>query len=50
MADKILVFRRGSIGDAIVSLDALGVIKSRFTGAEIRILTNAPVLEVAAPV
>ena len=50
MADKILVFRRGSIGDAIVSLPALAVLKSRFPEAEFRILTNAPVMNVAAPV
>lgn len=50
MAGKILVFRRGSIGDAIVSIPALSVIKARYPEAEIRILTNAPIMEVAAPI
>jgi ADP-heptose:LPS heptosyltransferase len=46
----ILIFRRGSIGDAIVSIPALNEIARRHPDAERWILTNLPVMETAAPV
>lgn len=49
MPEKILIFRRGSLGDAIVSLPALQAIADKFPNAERRILTNTPVMEKAAP-
>ena len=50
MTQKILIFRRGSIGDSIVSLPALLAIRKRYPEAELRILTNAPVMGRAAPI
>ncbi len=53
MADRpekrVLIFRRGSIGDTVVSLPALHVIAETFSRAERRILTNRPVMDAAAP-
>ena len=49
MNGKILIYRRGSIGDAIVTIPALNYLRRRHHGAEIRILTNQPVMERAAP-
>jgi len=49
MSGKILIYRRGSIGDAIVSIPALNLLRHRYTDSEIRILTNQPVMERAAP-
>ena len=46
---RVLIFRRGSIGDTIVSLPALNAIAEAFPNAERRILTNSPTMEVAAP-
>ncbi|MBT3989001.1 MAG: glycosyltransferase family 9 protein [Rhodospirillaceae bacterium] len=48
MTQKILIFRRGSIGDAVVSLPALLAIHNQYPTAELRILTNAPVMGSAA--
>jgi heptosyltransferase III len=50
MTQKILIFRRGSIGDAVVSLPALLAIRKRYPEAELRILTNARVMGSAAPI
>jgi heptosyltransferase III len=50
MTQKILIFRRGSIGDAVVSLPALIAIRKRYPEAELRILTNAPVMGRATPI
>lgn len=50
MADKILIFRRGSLGDGVVSIPALRVIAERYPEAERRILTNGPVTGTAAPI
>lgn len=47
--DKILVFRRGSLGDGVLSLPALHALAARFPGAEMRILTNSPVDARMAP-
>ena len=49
MPEKLLIFRRGSLGDAIVSLPALQAVAERFPNAERRILTNTPVMGKAAP-
>jgi lipopolysaccharide heptosyltransferase III len=49
MTERILVFRRGSLGDGIVSLPALHAIAATHPGAEFRALTNSPVSEKAAP-
>lgn len=46
----ILIFRRGSIGDAVVSIPALNEIARRHPHAERWILTNLPVMETAAAV
>ena len=49
MGDKILVYRRGSIGDAIISIPALNHLRGRAPDIDLRILTNQPVMERAAP-
>ena len=49
MSYKILIFRRGSLGDGVVSLPALSVLVERFPDSERRILTNSPVTGRAAP-
>lgn len=46
----VLIFRRGSIGDAVVSIPALNEIARRYPDAERWILTNFPVMETAAAV
>jgi heptosyltransferase-3 len=48
MYSKILVYRRGSIGDAIVSIPALNEIRRQHPHASIRILSNTPVSERAS--
>jgi len=47
---SVLIFRRGSIGDAIVSIPALNEIAKAHPNAERWILTNKPVMETAAAV
>ena len=47
---RILIFRRGSIGDAIVSIPALNYIRNKNAGAELICLSNSPVMEAASPV
>lgn len=49
-ARPILIFRRGSIGDAVVSVPALNEIAHRYPGAQRWILTNLPVMETAAAI
>ena len=49
MGDKILIYRRGSIGDAIISIPALNHLRGRVPDGDLRILTNQPVMERAAP-
>jgi len=48
MAQNILIFRRGSIGDAVVSLPALCAIREQYPESELRILTNTPIMGRAA--
>lgn len=45
----VIVYRRGSIGDGIVSLPVLREVRRRHVGARIILLSNRPVAEVAAP-
>jgi ADP-heptose:LPS heptosyltransferase len=47
---SVLIFRRGSIGDAIVSIPALNAIAKAHPDAERWILTNMPVMESAAAI
>lgn len=47
---SVLIFRRGSIGDAIVSIPALNEIAKAHPNAERWILTNTPVMETAAAI
>ena len=49
MGDKILLYRRGSIGDAIISIPALNYLRGQTPDGDFRILTNQPVMERAAP-
>ena len=49
MSDKILIYRRGSIGDAIISIPALNHLRRLVPHGDLRILTNQPVMERAAP-
>ena len=46
---RIIVFRRGSIGDGVISLPVLAAIRARWPDHEILLLTNEPVAENAAP-
>jgi len=46
---RILVHRLGSLGDTVVALPALRLIRHRFPDAEITVLTNPPVSGKAAP-
>lgn len=50
MAQRILIFRRGSLGDGVISLPALRFLAERHPGAERRILTNSPVTGRAQPI
>jgi ADP-heptose:LPS heptosyltransferase len=45
-----LIFRRGSIGDAIVSIPALNFLRNKYASAEIICLSNSPVMEAASTV
>jgi ADP-heptose:LPS heptosyltransferase len=47
---SVLIFRRGSIGDAVVSIPALNAIAKAHPGTERWILTNIPVMETAAAI
>ena len=46
--ERVVIFRRGSIGDAVVSIPALNEIARRFPNCDRRILSNTPVMEQAA--
>lgn len=46
---RVLVFRQGSLGDTVVALPALHLIARAFPSAERRVLTNAPVSNLAPP-
>jgi heptosyltransferase-3 len=46
---RILIHRPGSLGDTVVALPCLHLIRRRFPGSELRVLTNAPVASNAPP-
>jgi heptosyltransferase-3 len=46
---RVLIYRLGSMGDTVVSLPALYLIRRAFPGAERRLLTNFPVAAKAPP-
>jgi hypothetical protein len=47
--NKVLIYRLGSLGDAIVALPSLNLVARAFPDAERRVLTNFPVSGKAAP-
>jgi len=46
---RILIYRLGSIGDFVVALPSLHLVRARFPTAEIGLLTNRPIESRAAP-
>lgn len=48
-ADRILLYRLGSIDDFVISMPALQLVRRRFPRAEIWLLTNRPVDTRAVP-
>jgi len=50
MTARVLILRPGSLGDTIVALPCLKLIRRTFPDAELRMLTNAPVASSAPPV
>ncbi len=49
MTERVLIYRPGSLGDTVVALPCLKLIRRRFPGSELRVLTNAPVADSAPP-
>jgi len=49
MTHRVLIHRPGSLGDTVVALPCLRLIRRRFPDSEIRVLTNAPVADSAPP-
>jgi ADP-heptose:LPS heptosyltransferase len=49
MSSSVLVYRLGSLGDTVVALPALNLVKDYFSGATLSLLTNKPVASKAAP-
>ena len=49
MSGRVLIYRPGSLGDTVVALPCLKLIRKTFPGAELRILTHAPVARSAPP-
>jgi ADP-heptose:LPS heptosyltransferase len=47
---RVLIYRLGSLGDTVVALPALHLVKRAFPHAERRMLTNIPINAKAAPV
>jgi heptosyltransferase-3 len=47
-ARRVLVYRLGSLGDTVVALPALHLVRRAFAGAELSLLTNRPVASKAA--
>lgn len=50
MAERILIYRMGSLGDTVVALPVFHMLAREFPNAERRVLTNAPVNTDAAPI
>ncbi len=48
-AQRVLLYRLGSLGDTLVALPALHLVRNRFPDAERRLLTNFPVSAKAPP-
>jgi ADP-heptose:LPS heptosyltransferase len=46
---RVLVYRLGSLGDTVVALPALHVVRRAFPSAELSLLTNKPIASKAAP-
>jgi ADP-heptose:LPS heptosyltransferase len=49
MIRRVLIHRPGSLGDTVVALPCLRLIRRSFPDAELRVLTNAPVARSAPP-
>jgi ADP-heptose:LPS heptosyltransferase len=49
MTGRVLIHRPGSLGDTVVALPCLKLIRRSFPDAEVRVLTNAPVASSAPP-
>ena len=49
-ARRVLIYRLGSLGDTLIALPALHLVKRAFPQAERRMLTNIPVNAKAPPV
>jgi heptosyltransferase-3 len=49
MRRRILIYRPGSLGDTVVALPCLRLIRKSFPDSELRVLTNAPVALSAPP-
>lgn len=50
MIERVLIYRLGSLGDTVVALPALHVVRRAFPNAALSLLTNKPVSAKAAPV
>jgi heptosyltransferase-3 len=48
LSKRVLVYRLGSLGDTVVALPALNLVRTAFAGAELCLLTNKPVASKAA--
>jgi ADP-heptose:LPS heptosyltransferase len=48
LSKRVLVYRLGSLGDTVVALPALHLVRKAFAGAELSLLTNKPVASKAA--
>jgi ADP-heptose:LPS heptosyltransferase len=46
---ELLLFRRGSIGDGVVTLPVIRALLAKWPGSRITLLTNEPVADTAAP-
>jgi ADP-heptose:LPS heptosyltransferase len=49
MTRRVLIHRPGSLGDTVVALPCLRLVRRTFPDAELRVLTNAPVARSAPP-
>ena len=47
---RVLIYRLGSLGDTVVALPALHVVRRAFPDADLTLLTNKPVATKAAPI
>ncbi|HEX4508318.1 MAG TPA: glycosyltransferase family 9 protein [Alphaproteobacteria bacterium] len=49
MRGRVLIYRPGSLGDTVVALPCLKLVRKAFPEAELRVLTHAPVASSAPP-